>query len=50
MDVRVGVESITLDARDDPSALRDTGFEFRFPSHREGVPASLEQLGALSGG
>jgi 2-alkyl-3-oxoalkanoate reductase len=44
---RVGVESITLDARDDPSALRDTGFEFRFPSHREGVPASLEQLGAL---
>ncbi len=42
----VAVESITLDALDDPSALRRTGFEFSFPSPREGVPASLEQLGA----
>jgi len=45
---RVGVESITLDADDDPSALRETGFAFRFPSHREGVPESLERLGVLA--
>ncbi|HEY8865284.1 MAG TPA: hypothetical protein VIM22_00010 [Solirubrobacteraceae bacterium] len=43
---RSGVESITLDAVDDPSALRATGFQFRFPSHREGVPHTLAQLGA----
>ena len=29
---RVGVESITLDAHDDPSALKATGFVFRYPS------------------
>jgi nucleoside-diphosphate-sugar epimerase len=45
---RVGVESITLDAYDDPSALRETGFAFRFPSHHEGVPESLERLGVLA--
>jgi 2-alkyl-3-oxoalkanoate reductase len=45
---RAGVEVITLDVHDDNSALRATGFEFRFPSHREGVPAALERLGALS--
>lgn len=45
---RVAVESITLDARDDPSALRETGFVFRFPSHRQGVPESLQRLGVLT--
>lgn len=45
---RVGVESITLDAHDDPSALRETGFAFRFPSHREGVPDALDRLGQLA--
>ena len=46
---RSGVESITLDAVDDPSALRATGFQFRYPSHREGVPPTLAQLGAETG-
>jgi len=41
---RAGVEAITLDAHDDNSALRATGFDFRFPSHREGVPDALERL------
>lgn len=44
---RAGVETITVDARDDNSALRATGFDFRFPSHREGVPEALRRLGAL---
>ncbi|MGI8922299.1 MAG: NAD(P)H-binding protein [Solirubrobacteraceae bacterium] len=45
---RVAAESITLDAHDDPSALRETGFAFGFPSPREGVPESLERLGELA--
>jgi len=45
---RVAVESITLDAHDDPSALLQTGFSCRFPSHREGVADTLKQLGELA--
>lgn len=41
----ISVETITLDAHTDPSALLATGFQFRYPSHREGVPATLEALG-----
>jgi len=37
--------SITLDAHADPSALLTTGFHFRYPSHRQGVPATLAALG-----
>ena len=44
----VAVESITLDAHDDPSALQQTGFQFRYPSPREGVADSLKRLGQLS--
>jgi nucleoside-diphosphate-sugar epimerase len=45
---RAGVETLALDVRDDPAALLATGFKFRYPSHREGVPATLERLGQLS--
>lgn len=43
---RAAVETMTLDVRADPSALLATGFEFRYPSYREGVPEALERLGA----
>jgi 2-alkyl-3-oxoalkanoate reductase len=41
----IAVETITLDAHTDPSALLATGFLFRYPSHQEGVPATLAALG-----
>ncbi len=41
----IGVETLTLDAHADPSALLATGFQFQYPSHREGVPATLVALG-----
>lgn len=40
----VAVETITLDAHADPSALLATGFRFRYPSPRQGVPATLASL------
>jgi nucleoside-diphosphate-sugar epimerase len=40
-----GVQTLTLDARDDPAALVATGFTFTYPSIREGVPAVLSALG-----
>lgn len=45
---RASVEAMTFDAHADNSALVDTGFEFRYPSHREGVPATLAELDALA--
>jgi 2-alkyl-3-oxoalkanoate reductase len=42
-------ESMTFDAHADPAALRETGFEFRYPSYREGVPDALTRLGLSSG-
>src|SRR5712692_2783811 len=41
----IAMETITLDAHADPSALLATGFHFRYPSHRQGVPATLAALG-----
>jgi nucleoside-diphosphate-sugar epimerase len=41
------VETMTIDLRADPSALVETGFEFRYPTPRTGVPQALEQLGEL---
>jgi nucleoside-diphosphate-sugar epimerase len=41
----VMVESLTLDARVDNSALLETGFWLEHPSLREGVPVMLSQLG-----
>lgn len=41
----IAVETITLDAHADPSALLATGFHFRYPSHRQGVPATLAAPG-----
>ncbi len=41
----IAVETITLDAHADPLALLATGFHFRYPSHRQGVPATLAALG-----
>ena len=38
-------QTMTLDAGIDHSALTATGFAFRYPSHREGVPATLDALG-----
>ncbi len=43
----VAVEAMTFDAHADNSAIRETGFEFRYPSPREGIPPILEELGAL---
>lgn len=40
----IAVETITLDVHADPSALLATGFHFRYPSYREGVPATLTML------
>lgn len=40
----IAVETITLDAHADPSALLATGFRFRYPSHHEGVAATLAAL------
>ncbi len=50
---RAAVEAMTLDMHPDPSALLETGFEFRYPSYKEGVPQVLSRLGAgspLAGG
>lgn len=41
------VETMTADLRTDPAALLATGFEFRYPSPREGIPATLRKLGEL---
>lgn len=41
----IAVETITLDAHADPEAVLATGFHFRYPSHRQGVPATLAALG-----
>lgn len=41
----IAVETITLDAHADPSALLATGFTLRYPSAREGVSGTLAQLG-----
>ncbi len=40
----IAVETITLDAHADPSALLATGFHFRYPSPRQGIPATLAAL------
>ncbi len=44
---RPAVETMTADLRADPSALIATGFQFRYPSLRTGVPQALEELGEL---
>jgi nucleoside-diphosphate-sugar epimerase len=41
----ISVETITFDAQADNSSLRETGFDFLYPSCREGVPATLAELG-----
>ncbi len=41
----IAMETITLDAHADGSALLATGFHFRYPSHQQGVPATLAALG-----
>jgi len=46
---RVTVEVITRDVHADPAALLATGFAFRYPSYREGVPATLATLGHAPG-
>ena len=43
---RAAVEAMTLDMHADPSALLETGFEFLYPSYRDGVPEVLGRLGA----
>jgi nucleoside-diphosphate-sugar epimerase len=39
------VETLTRDTPADPSALIATGFGFKYPSYREGLPPTLKQLG-----
>jgi len=46
---RVTVEIIARDVHADPAALLATGFAFRYPSYREGVPAALAALGHAPG-
>lgn len=41
---QIAVDTVTLDALADPSALLATGFRFTFPSHREGVPITLARM------
>jgi 2-alkyl-3-oxoalkanoate reductase len=45
----ISAETITLDVHVDNTVLLETGFEFRYPSYREGVPATLQALGYDSG-
>jgi nucleoside-diphosphate-sugar epimerase len=44
----ISVETITFDAQANNSSLRETGFDFLYPSCREGVPATLAELGYAS--
>jgi nucleoside-diphosphate-sugar epimerase len=44
---RVAVEAMSFDAHTDNSALTASGFKFRYPSPREGLPPTLAELGAL---
>ncbi len=44
---RPAIETMTVDLRTDPAALIQTGFEFRYPSPRAGVPQVLGELGEL---
>ncbi len=41
----IAIETMTFDAHVDNSALLETGFHFLYPSHREGVVATLAELG-----
>lgn len=45
---RPAVEAMTVDLRTNPAALIETGFEFRYPSPRTGVPQVLQELGELN--
>lgn len=47
---RAAAEAMTFDARADNSALLESGFEFRYPSPREGLPPTLDELGELRAG
>ena len=44
----INVEIITLDVHADPSALLATGFQFLYPSYREGVPTTVKNLEHVS--
>jgi nucleoside-diphosphate-sugar epimerase len=43
-------DTMVFDARAEPAGLLKTGFQFRYPSYREGVPALLDRLGARDRG
>ncbi len=47
---RPAIETMTVDLRTSPAALIETGFEFRYPSPRTGVPQALDELGEVSTG
>jgi hypothetical protein len=40
-------ETVTRDIAAHPAALIETGFEFRYPSYRDGLPPSIQSLGHL---
>jgi Nucleoside-diphosphate-sugar epimerases len=42
---QIAMETVTLDVQADPSALLATGFQFTYPSHRAGLPATLTDMG-----
>jgi nucleoside-diphosphate-sugar epimerase len=43
-----GVASLVFDCAVDNSALRATGFDFRYPSLHDGVPQALAELGEIA--
>ncbi|GAA3135009.1 NAD-dependent epimerase/dehydratase family protein [Streptosporangium carneum] len=45
----IAAQTLTLDTAADPSALMATGFEPRYPSFREGVPATLAAVAGTTG-
>jgi nucleoside-diphosphate-sugar epimerase len=42
---KIVVETMSHDLIADPSGLTETGFTFKYPSYREGMPPTLKKLG-----
>ena len=42
---KIVVETMTHDLIADPAGLTETGFTFKYPSYKQGMPPTLEKLG-----